>query len=175
MTRALELDPVSLIINKNMADPYYFMRQYNQAIGQYQKTLEMDPRFSLARLWLGWSYEQKGMYKEAIAEFQEARLSDDNLAILAALGHAYALSGNKGEAEKIINQLKRLSKRYVAPWHIATIYLGLQKKDEAFQWLERAYQGRDEWLLYLKIDPRLDSLRSDPRFVDLMRRLGLAQ
>ena len=173
MTRALELDPVSLIINKNVADPYYFMRQYDKAIAQYQKTLELDSNFSLARLWLGLSYEQKGMYEKAVAQFQKARLSDDNPAILAALGHAYAVSGNRDEAEKIINELKRLSKQYVAPYHIATIYVGLQKNEEAFQWLERAYQGRDEWLLYLKIDQRLDGLRSDPRFQSLMRKMDL--
>lgn len=174
MSRALELDPVSLIINKNVGDPCYYKRDYDQAIEQYQKTLELDPNFSLARLWLGQSHEQKGMYEKAIVEFQKARLTDDNPALLGALGHAYAVSGNRGAAEKIIKALKSPSKRYVAPCHIATIYVGLQKKDEAFQWLERAYQGRDEWLLYLKIDPRLDSLRSDPRFRDLLRRMNLA-
>ena len=84
------------------------------------------------------------------------------------------MSGNRGEAEKIIKELKGLSERYVAPYHIAIIYAGLQKKDEAFEWLEQAYQGRDEWLLYLKIDPRVDTLRSDPRFGGLLRQIGLA-
>ncbi len=174
MAQALELDPVSLIINKNVGDPFYYTRQYDEAIDQYRKTLELDPNFFLARLWLGKSYEQKGMYKEAIAEFHKAKSSDDNAMILGALGHVYAVSGNRGEAEKIINELKRLSKRYVAPYHIATIYAGLQIKDEAFQWLERAYQGRDEWLLYVEIDPRLDSIRSDLRFRDLLRRMNRA-
>jgi tetratricopeptide (TPR) repeat protein len=174
MAQALELDPVSLIINKNVGDPLYYMRHYDEAIEQYRKTLELDPNFFLARLWLGQSYEQKGMYKEAIAEFQNARSSEDNLSILGALGHVYAVSGNRVEAEKTIKELKELSERYVAPYHIAIIYAGLQKKDEAFQWLEEAYQSRDEWLLYLKIDPRLDSLRSDPRFEGLLRRIRLA-
>ena len=175
MAQALELDPVSLIINKNVGDPFYYMRQYDEAIEQYRKTLELDPNSFLARLWLGKSYEQKGMYKEAIAEFQNARSSEDNPAILGALGHVYAVSGNRGEAEKIIKELKGLSERYVAPYHIAIIYASLQNKDKAFEWLEEAYQGRDEWLLYLKIDPRLDSLCSDPRFGDLLRRIGLPQ
>ena len=175
MAQALELDPVSLIINKNVGDPFYYMRQYDEAIEQYRKTLELDPSFFLARLWLGKSYEQKGMYKEAITEFQNARSSDDNPAILGALGHVYAVAGNRGEAEKIIKELKGLSERYVAPYHIAIIYAGLQKKDEAFEWLEEAYQGRDEWLLYLKIDPRLDSLRSDARFSNLLGLAGLPQ
>jgi serine/threonine protein kinase/cytochrome c-type biogenesis protein CcmH/NrfG len=173
MAQALELDPVSLIINKNVGDPFYYMRQYDEAIEQYRKTLELDPNFFLAHLWLGMSYEQKGMYEEAITEFQNARSSDGNPAILGALGHVYAVSGNRGEAENITKELNGLSKRYVAPYHIAMIYVGLQKKDVAFKWLEEAYQGRDEWLLYLKIDPRLDSLRSDPRFVDLLRRIDL--
>jgi len=174
MAQALELDPVSLIINKNVGDPFYYMRQYDEAIEQYRKTLELDPNFFLAHLWLGMSYEQKGMYEEAITEFQNARSSDGNPAILGALGHVYAVSGNRGEVEKIIKQLKGPSERYVAPYHIAIIYVGLQKKDEAFEWLKEAYQGRDEWLLYLKIDPRLDTLRSDPRFGGLLRQIGLA-
>jgi tetratricopeptide (TPR) repeat protein len=157
-----------------VGDPFYYTRQYDEAIEQYRKTLELDPNFFLARLWLGKSYEQKGMYKEAIAEFQNARSSDDNLAILGALGHVYAVSGNRSGAKKIIKELKGLSERYVPPYHIAIIYAGLQRKDEAFEWLEQACQGRDEWLLYLKIDPRLDSLRADQRFGGLLRRIGLA-
>jgi Tfp pilus assembly protein PilF len=175
MAQAVALDPVSLIINKNVGDAFYYRRQYDEAIEQYRKTLELDPTFFLARLWLGKSYEQKGMYKEAIAEFQNARTSEDNPAILGALGHVYAVAGNSGEAEKIVKELKGLSERYVAPYHIAIIFAGLQKKDEAFAWLEEAYQSRDEWLLYLKIDPRLDSLRSDPRFSDLLGRAGFLQ
>jgi tetratricopeptide (TPR) repeat protein len=175
MAQALELDPVSLIINKNVGDPFYYKRQYNEAIEQYRKTLELDPNFFLARLWLAKSYEQKGMYKEAIAELQNARSSEDNPAILGALGHVYAVAGNSGGAEKIVKELKGLSERYVAPYHIAIIYAGLQKKDEAFEWLEEAYGSRDEWLLYLKIDPRLDSIRSDPRFSDLLSRAGFPQ
>ena len=175
MVRASELDPVSLIISKNMGDPFFYMRHYDEAIEQYRKTLELDPNFFLARLWLGKSYEQKGMYKEAITEFQNARSSDDNAAMLSALGHVYAVSGNKDGAEKIIIEVKGLSKRYVSPYHIAIIYAGLQKNDEAFELLEEAYQGRDEWLLYLKIDPRLDNLRADRRFANLLGRLGLAQ
>lgn len=175
MAEALKLDPVSLIVNKNVGDPFYYMRRYDEAIEQYRKTLELDPNFFLARLWLGKSYEQKGMYKEAIAEFQNAMSSEDNPAILGALGHVYAVAGNKGGAETVIKELKGLSERYVAPYHIAIIYAGIQKKDEAFHWLEEAYQSRDEWLLYLKIDPRLDSLRSDPRFSNLLARAGFPQ
>jgi TolB-like protein/Tfp pilus assembly protein PilF len=175
MAQALELDPVSLIINKNVGDPVYYMRRYDEAIEQYRKTLELDPSFFLAHLWLGTSYEQKGMYKEAIAEFQTARLSEDNPAILGALGHVYAVEGRRVEAEKIIKELNGLSERYVAPYHIAIICAGLQNKDEAFELLEEAYQSRDEWLLYLKIDPRLDSLRSDSRFSDLLARTGFSQ
>jgi DNA-binding winged helix-turn-helix (wHTH) protein/TolB-like protein/Tfp pilus assembly protein PilF len=175
MAQALKLDPVSLIINKNVGDPFYYLRHYDEAIEQYRKTLELDPNFFLARLWLGKSYEQKGLYKEAIQEFQNAQLSEDAPSILGALGHVYAVLGNRVEAEKTIKKLKALSERYVAPYHIAIIYAGLQKNDEAFEWLEGAYQARDEWLLYLKIDPSLDSLRSDLRFEDLLRRVGFPQ
>jgi len=112
------------------------------------------------------------MYEEAITEFQNARSSDGNPAILALLDMSMLCRGTEARSKRLSKQLKGPSERYVAPYHIAIIYVGLQKKDEAFEWLKEAYQGRDEWLLYLKIDPRLDSLRSDPRFEGLLRQIG---
>ncbi len=115
------------------------------------------------------------MYEEAIAEFQKAMtLSGGGTVTVAALGHAYAVSGRRGEAQKVIEQLKELSKRrYVEPSYIVVIYAGLGEKDQAFEWLRKAYEERSFSMLYLKVDPRLDSLRSDPRFTDLLRRVGL--
>jgi tetratricopeptide (TPR) repeat protein len=132
----------------------------------------------MAHMVLGGSYLEKKMYGQAIAEAQKARLVDDSPTMLAMLGIFYAVSGNKGEAEKVLLQLKelrRLSKgRFVPSAETAIIYAALGKKDEAFEWLDRAYEDRSERLSWLKVDPELDSLRSDARFAELMRRMRLA-
>jgi adenylate cyclase len=172
LERAVQLDPGSLIINKTAGDPDYFARRYDQAMKQYRKTLEMDPNFYVARLFLGYGYEQKGQLTEAIAEFQRARQSDNDPAVLGALGHAYAMSGQTRETHALLDELKR-SKRYVSPYHIAIIHVGLEENDQAFQWLDKAYQDGGPWLLYLKVDPRLDRLRSDSRYTGLLQRLRL--
>ncbi|MFN2513927.1 MAG: protein kinase [Pyrinomonadaceae bacterium] len=175
--RALEIDPLSLPLNAHLAWHYVYARQYDQAIEQCRKTIEMDPNFPQAHDFLAGAYEQKGMHQEAIAEFQKGiSLSGDSLHIRAELGHAYAVAGKKEEALKIMDELKRLSKEtYISPYDVAMIYVGLGQKDQAFDWLEKAYQERSDWLRYLKVDPRLDPLRSDLRFPDLVRRVGLPQ
>ena len=137
----------------------------------------MDANYPQAHDFLGGAYEQKGMYEEAFTEVQKAiSLSGDSVHIRAELGHAYAVAGKGGEALKIMDELKGLSKEtYVSPYDVAAIYVGLGQKDQAFDWLEKAYQERSDWLRYLKVDPRLDPLRSDLRFSDLVRRVGLPQ
>ncbi len=174
--RAVELDPLSLIINAHLGWHYLYARQPDQAIQQLRKTLDLDPNFVLAHLLLGQAFEQKRMYREAISELEKGvNLSGGNPAHLAALGHAYALSGKKAEAEKVLEQLKQLSKRrYVASYEIAVVCAGLGQTDQTFAWLEKAYDTRDSsWLLDLNWDPRFEPLHSDPRFKDLLRRLGL--
>jgi len=173
----LGLDPLSLPLNAHLAWHYLYARQYDQAIGQCRRTIEMDPNYPQAHDFLGETYEQKGSYEEAIAEFQKAiNLSGDSSHIRAELGHAYALAGKKEEALKIMDELKGLSKEtYISPYDVAMIYVGLDQNDQAFDWLEKAYQERSDWLRYLKVDPRLDPLRSDLRFPDLVRRVGLPQ
>ncbi len=175
MKRAQELDPLSLIINAFGGWIFYMARRYDQAVEQCQKTLEMDPNFAVARLWLGQAYEQKAMYAEAIAEFQKSiAISGRSTFLVAALGHAYAASGNRGEAMKILEELRQLSKqRYVAPYFMAVIHKSLGENDQAFEWLEKAYEERSSWLVFLKVEPRLDSLRADPRFQNLLRCVGL--
>ena len=136
----------------------------------------MDPNYLQARFGIGLAYEQKGMYEEAIAAFQRARiLSDDSAAeALASLGYAYAVSGQIREAEAVLADLKERSKQgYVPPYNIAEIYAGLGEKKLALEWVERAYEERSERLTWLKVDPRLDSIRSDARFRNLMQRVGL--
>ncbi len=172
--RALELDPLSLPLNAHLAWHYLYARQYDQAIGQCRRTIEMDPNYPQAHDFLGETYEQKGSYEEAIAEFQKAiNLSGDSSHIKAELGHAYAVAGKGGEALKIIDELKGPSKD-AYPYDVATIYVGLGQKDQAFDWLQKAYEERSDWLRYLKVDPRLDPLRSDHRFPELVRKVGLA-
>jgi tetratricopeptide (TPR) repeat protein len=173
MRRAQELEPLSLIINTNLGWAFYYARQYDQAIEQYQRTLEMDANFANARLRLGEAYEQKGMYEEAIAEYQKAiALSQWNVRMVGSLGHAYAVSQKKDEARKVVEELKENSRvRYVSPITIALVYVGLGQKDEALGWLGKGYEERESGMMLR--NPQFDSLRSDPRFDSLVRKIGL--
>ena len=175
--RAQELDPLSLIINTDVGLAFYIARQYDQAIEQYRNVLVMDPNFSVAHFALGLAYEQNEIYEEAIAELRKAiSLSGGITVMIGALGYSYAVSGRRDKAKKVLEELRELSqRRYVSPYSIATIYVGLGDKDQAFEWLQKAYQDRSAWLihLHLKVDPRLDSLRSDPRFIALLKKMGL--
>jgi len=176
MKRAQEIEPLSLILNRDVGRHYYFLRQYDRAITQCRKTLEMDPNFILAHFYLAPAYEQKGMYEEVSKELQQAiMLSGRSAAMVALLGHAYAVAGRRDEALAVLKELDERSKReYVSAFYMVLIYLGLNDNDQAFKWLERAYEERSTHLVWLKVDPIFDGLRSDPRFTDLMRRMGLA-
>jgi serine/threonine protein kinase/TolB-like protein/Flp pilus assembly protein TadD len=172
--RAQELDPLSLIINHNVAWVLYFARQYDQGIEQVRKTLELDPSFAGAHDMLGELYTRKGMYQQGIDELREAiRLSGGDPNIKAELGNAYAVAGKRKQAREILGELTALSKRrYFSPCFIASIYAGLGDKNQAFAWLEKAYEGPDIWIAFVNVDPAFDSLRSDPRFQDLLRRMN---
>ena len=172
---AQELDPFSLLINMRIAMFLYRARQYDRALEQCRKTLELDGSYPRAHYVLALIYEQKGMNSEAIAEIQRAITvlgrTDDNL---AQLGVAYALAANRREAMKILNEMKELSKqRYVHPESIALVYASLEDRDQAFEWLDRSFQPGDSHN-GLKVDPQWDSLRSDARFANVLRRVGLA-
>src|SRR5207247_2393794 len=149
---------------------FYYARRYEQAIEQFRKALEMDPSFYVAHFWLGMSYEESGRYEEAITEGQKAlSLSTGSPATLSALGHALARSGKRAEAQKVLAELKELSKRrYVPPFDIALVYVGLGDKAHALEWLQKAYEDRSVRLTYIKVDPQLDTLRGEPRFQDLL-------
>lgn len=173
--RARDLDPVSLIINTNVGVILYFARQYDEAIDQFRRALELDPGFVPAYWSLEWAYEQKGRYEEAITAIEHAlRLSGGSPVYDSMRGHAYAVAGKRAEAQKVIEELQALSnRRYVSPFEIALVYIGLGDTGEAFRWLDRAYEERSFWLVLLNVDPRFDHLRSDQRFQDLVRRVGL--
>jgi eukaryotic-like serine/threonine-protein kinase len=172
---AQEADPVSPIIGLLPGRTFYLARRYDQAIEQLHKTLEMDPNFPRTHWWLAMAYEQVGRHEEAVAESQKAvSLSAGEPTYIGQLGHAYAVSGKKAEAQKVLAELKDLSKRrYVAPFDIARVYMGLGDKSRALEWLEKAYEDHSDWVAWIKVWPQFDSLRGEPRFHDLLRRMGL--
>jgi TolB-like protein/DNA-binding winged helix-turn-helix (wHTH) protein len=170
--RARELDPLSLIINTDMGKLLYFSRRYNDAMEQLRETLRMDPDFSDAHVWLGAAFATTGLYEEAIAESKKIR---DNTWALGWLGYVYGTSGQPDEARKVLTELKRLEiERPLDPHVLLSVYLGLGDKDQAFACLEKEYETRSVGLTSLKVNPWYDSLRSDPRFADLLRRTNLA-
>ena len=177
--RAMEFDPVAVRNYKLPGMILFFAGQYDRAIEQYRKALEMEPGFPPAQREIGLAYEQKGMYQEALAALRETLDLSGNYfqpTNDADIAHVYAVSGNKGEAERILNELIQKSEHtYVSPYNIAIVYAGLGKREKALEWLNRAYEDHSFWMYWLKIDPRLKELRSEPKFVALERQVGLAQ
>jgi len=173
--RALELDPTSLIINAWYGRILGVSGQLDQAIEQLKKTVELDPNFNLAHYRLGQAYAEKQMYNEAVEEFNKVlNLPDGRAMGLMGLGYAFAVAGRRQEAQKTLNELQELSKqRYVSPGQIGIIYIALGDKDKAFEWLEEANRGYDLNIMRMKVERRFDPIRSDPRFEDLVRRIGL--
>jgi len=174
MKQAQTLDPLSMIIQSNLAGNYYYRRQYKQAIDECKKALEFDPNFSTALVFLSAAYAQEKQYGDAIAQLK--KVPENNTEAQALLGYVYAVSGNQDYADHILREFQDRSKReYVASGYSAMIYVGLGKKDRALAFLERGYGEHDQEMNLLKINPVWDGLRSDPRFRDLMRRVGLPQ
>jgi len=171
--RAVELDPLSLIINADLGTDYYFARRYDESIAQLRKTVELDRGFYYVRLNLGEALAAKGAFDEAIAEYQKGHALNDDPFILGLLGHAYASSGNKTEALKILDQLKELSKQhYVSAYSFAVLYVGLGDKEEALRWLEQSYQDRaGNDIGWIRVDSLLNSLHDDPRFEALAEKI----
>jgi TolB-like protein/predicted Ser/Thr protein kinase len=172
MKKALEADPLSLIINANLGSVYFDARQYDQAIEQCHKTLEIAPEFAVAHNNLKDVYEQLGKYPEAIAEYRA--MGDFGRKRAELLEKGFATGGPQGYWRKSLeNFLEEAKHTHIGPIFIAMSYARLAEKDQAFQWLERAYSERDADLIYLAVEPVYDPLRSDPRFADLLRRIGL--
>ena len=153
--RAQELDPLSLIITSAAGRVYHFARQYDKAIQEYLKTLEMDENYGEAHFNLGFTYEQTGMYEEAILELQKAiTLSEKRPVMLAVLGHVYSMAGKQREARTVLEQLQEFSDRcQVSPLHLAIVYTGLGEQEKALECFEKAYDERSGLMVFLKVEP----------------------
>ena len=174
VNRAQQLDPFSIGISAKRGFILTTARRYDEAIEQFRRVISMDQNSYQAYWFLSQTYGLSGHLAEAIAASEKATSISRAPGALGFLGKHYALAGRKEEANKILNELMELRKhRYVSPPAIATVYIGLGNKDQAFYWLEKAYQERSNYMAYLKVFPGGDSLRDDPRFDDLLRRMGL--
>src|SRR5262245_29754678 len=176
--RACQLEPLSPLMNCDVGRAYYWLRRYDEAIAQLKKTLEMEPNFPPALRCLADAYEQSGRFPEAISVWQRTLAQAGEAELAATLGQDYASAGYhqalKVVTEKLLSKLyARAGQKYVLPMRFMELYLRLGDKDQVFAWLEKAYEERDESLLRLKIEPRYESLRSDPRYASLLRRIGL--
>jgi TolB-like protein len=174
-SRLLELEPVSPLFNTNRAEIYYHQRNYDAAITQASRSIEQYPNYWLAYIWLGSALREKKMYSDALAQFSQGRkVSGDHPVMLALYGHALALSGDAAGARKVLADLTHLAQsRYVSSLYFAAIYTGLGENRTALDWLDRAYNERNDRLVYLGTEPMADPLRSDPRFAQLMAKIGL--
>jgi tetratricopeptide (TPR) repeat protein len=173
--RAHELDPLSLIIQVNVANIFLLSREYERAIVECRKALEMEPRFVAAHWVMGRAFEFTGRFAEAIDEFQSGlAVEPGNTMLRAALARAYALSGARARAESLLRELRvGASHRYISPLDLALVYAALGQTDQAFASLDQAVRQRANLSIYPKVDPAYDSLRGDPRFGELLRTLGL--
>jgi tetratricopeptide (TPR) repeat protein len=172
--RARQIDPLSLEANTLLGLSLIFARRYDEALEQLRKTVDMEPNFWPAHHYLGLVYAEAGKFQEAISEFQTARrLEGSILEIVGMLGWAYALAGQREEATRVLDELNEQAQRqYVPPFDIAVVHIGLGDNDRAFEWLEKMYVDRSYMLTWLRY-PVFDSLRSDPRFTELMKKVGL--
>lgn len=175
INRARELDPLSLPINTNAGWLLHLARRYDEAIEQYLKTIELDEGFGLAHRRLGQTYEQTHMYNEAVLEFQKAvKLSGEDVELLSARGHFYAMLGESEKAKEVLELLEeRATSTYVPAYLVARVHLGFGDNDQVFEWLNKACDERYGYLAYLNVDPMFDNVRSDPRFAELVSRVGL--
>jgi serine/threonine protein kinase/tetratricopeptide (TPR) repeat protein len=175
MDRAVELDPLSVVIHWTKGYVLWYGRRLEEALEEYDKALQLDPSFIRVHYDIALAYVQKGMLQEAKDEIRKAALLTDQPPTMSALlGWVYASAGDQQEARKILGELMELSKRqFVSPYHIGLIHVALGQIDEAFQWLERSFEAKEDAVVSFKMNPRLDAIRTDPRFKDLLKRIGL--
>jgi len=173
--RALELDPVNPLLTSALGEAFYQNREFDRTIEQNSKSLQLDPSYAIALVNIGRAYEMKGMHPQARDSFEKVlAAAPDDPAVLALIGHEYALSGEKAKAAGTISKLQQLSThKYVPAIYVALVYTGLHDLDHSFAWLDKAFNERSEYLVYLPTEPLADPLRGDPRFSQLLQRLGL--
>ena len=178
--KAIELDFLSPVINTDIGLTLYFARKYDEAIEQFKKTLEIDPTFVLAYAPLAGAYEQKKMNNDAIVALSTLTASLSYASVshpipIAALGHAYALAGRTDDALSMLELVEEMSAtQYVAPYWRGVLAVGLGRKPEALAWLEKAFEEHDGSMVFLKVDPVFDSIRAEPRFVRLLKKMRLS-
>ena len=177
LEKAKELDPLSVPITTDIGFSVLYSGDYDLASKKLQTALQMNPKFLLAHIWMGRTYQAKKMYPEAIAEYKiTLELSMNWPVALAVIGNVYGVSGDKANAQKILDTLAALSsKKFVTSYGVATVYTGLGEKDKAFEWLNKAYDERSNWLVWLKADPRWAPLRMDKRYIELVNKVGLPE
>ena len=174
--KAVELDPLSPLINNNLAEWLHCARRFDEAIAQARKTLALDPNYAWALRTLGWSLRWKGDTAGALAEMQKAQSLDPDPWSIGSFGYALAVSGDRAKAGQILRDFEILAKqRYVSPAASMVVYLGLGEKEKALEWLEKCYADRDTQCWFLKVDPLYDSIRNEPRFQALLKKVGLDQ
>jgi eukaryotic-like serine/threonine-protein kinase len=173
--RAVSIEPRSPLLNAALGEAYYEAHRFSDSIGSYQIALSIDPHYGVAIIQIGRNYEQMGMYPQAQQAYQSIlAFAPHDPALLALLGHLYAVSGRQEAARDIISQLQKMSgDRYVSSLYMAMVYTGLGDNNQAFTWLDKAYEEHCDFLVYLPTDPMADPLRNDPRFPALLERLGL--
>jgi eukaryotic-like serine/threonine-protein kinase len=173
--KARELDPLSRVVNLNVARLLFWARRYDESIEQSLQTIEMHPRFSLAHRRLAMAYCEKKMYAEAESEFRKAlSLAENDSETMSALGYSYAAAGLEREARQVLQQMNHLAEQaYVSPYSFGRMYIGLNEFDKAFEYLERVYKERHGILVYVKVEPMFDRVRSDPRFIEMLKGMGL--
>jgi TolB-like protein/Tfp pilus assembly protein PilF len=176
MRRARDLDPFSVVYNSNLGWAYYIGRDPDRAIEQLKKTVDLDPNSAMTLFYSGMAFEQKGLADDAVAAYRRSADLSGGFPGLVGLGHVYAATGKRGEALKVLKDMENRSAKGspISPTGFAIVYAGLNDRDKAFEWLEKARVQRDESILYLKCQPYFDTLRSDPRYDAMLRKIGLS-
>ncbi|KPL15308.1 MAG: hypothetical protein AMS26_07945 [Bacteroides sp. SM23_62] len=174
--KALEIDPLTLMMYLNLGMRHYYAREFDQSLEYMNKSLEMDPGFEIAHYYRGFAYLQKKMYQEALTEIRRviSILGRNNPGFLGLLGIIHAFNSNRAAAEKVIDELLEQSKqKYISPFWIAVLYFVLDEKEPLFEWLEKGYKEHDVLMIFLKVDPIFDPIQSDPRFQGMLKKMNL--
>ena len=175
MDKALQLDPLSPQINTDKGFSLFYTKEYDQAMMVLRNSLAIEPRNALAHIWLGRVYQEKKMYKDAIGEYEKTLIGIKDWPVaLAAIGYVYGIIGQKPEAEKMLIRLREVSgSRYVTPYGVALIYASINDRDKTFEYLDKAFEEKSNWLVWLKQDPRWVVVSDDPRYQNLVAKVGL--